>query len=571
MLQTLAIRNIAIIDEIAIDFEQGLNVMTGETGAGKTMIAQSLALVLGARAQPDMIRTGETEAEVTATFQIDAAGSPQGTTAARLLEDSGIACDDGAIVIRRVISAQGRSKITINGVAATAGMLKNLASHLVDVSSQHEHQLLLDPANHVDVIDDFGVPRDVRDAYRGAYEAHAALRDEIVRLRADETAAKERLDFLKFQLDELRAASPQPGELSELEEKRQRVKHAATLDASARDAVNVLYEAPGSVAEVLSRLANDLVASARLDAAFTPWSETIERITTEIEEVARDARAHAESLSSEPGQLEEIEDRVHLLKGLVRKHGGSLEDVIAKMDAIAREIAQTENFDEVLEAKERELAQRKIELKDAGKRLSAARDRAGKKLTEAVQEELRGLAMGKVRFTPRVEQLPLEAWEACGPERVEFFIAPNIGEEPKPLVRIASGGELSRVMLAIKRVVAEKANLAATYVFDEVDSGIGGATAEVVGRKLMEVAQARQVICITHLPQVACFGGAHFRIGKRVAKGRTITEVGRLTDDARVDEIARMLGGASLTTITKTHAKELLGSVSCDTRTGKGL
>ncbi len=567
MLTSLSIRNIAIIDELEIDFERGLNVMTGETGAGKTIIAQSLGLVLGGRAQPDMIRTGEEEAEVTASFYIDSA-SPARPHVMQLLEGSGgIDEEDGDIIIRRVISTQGRGKITINGIPATLQMLKALAPHLVDVSSQHEHQLLIDPASHVDVVDGYGVAKELTSRYREAFQRYSELANEVQRLRDEEASAKERLDFLKFQRDELKAAAPQPDELDELEEKRMRLKHAATLDATAREAFAALYEAPGSMVGVLDRIAKQLSSTARLDPAFQPWSETLERARMEIEEIARDVRQYVERLEAEPERLEEIEDRIHLLRGLVRKHGGSLEDVLRKMDVIAQDIDRTERYDEVLAAKGRALAVAEEELKDAAKQLSEARTESGKKLAKEVQRELEGLAMGKVRFVLDIEPLPRGAWDVAGSDRVEFFIAPNVGEELKPLVRIASGGELSRVMLAIKRVIADKANLAATYIFDEVDSGIGGAVAEVVGRKLMEVAQSRQVICITHLPQVACCGSAHYRIGKRVEKGRTRAHVLKLTHDHRIEEIARMLGGRSITELTRRHAEELLrhGSGQVDT------
>lgn len=560
MLTSLTIKNIAIIDELTIDFDHGLNVMTGETGAGKTMIAQSLGLVLGARAQSDIVRTGEDAAEVTASFMVNSS-LPAGALIKKRAEECGIDVADDEIIVRRSVNTQGRSKITINGVAVTLQMLKELAPHLVDVSSQHEHQLLIDPANHVDVVDTFGVPAEVRHSYAECFASYSQLKSEVDELRAEKADAKEKLDFYKFQLDELNAADPKPGELDELEAERSRMKHAVALEAAAHDVTSALYEMPGCATEVLDHVANQLSSMVRLDTSVEKFVEAINRAQAEVAEVARDVQQYRESLSADPGAYEQIEDRIHLLRGLVRKHGGSLADVIAKRDELAGSIDRVENYDEVLAEKESALTHAEGEFRDAGKALSRERKKAANTLDARVQKELASLAMGKVTFHSQFEQRPFDQWDAAGGERCEFFIAPNVGEEMRPLAKTASGGELSRVMLAVKRVVADKANLASTYVFDEVDSGIGGATAEVVGRKLVEVAAGNQVICITHLPQVACHGGTHFRITKDVAKGRTVTSVNKLDNTSRVEEIARMLGGVKVTSTTKEHAKELLASV----------
>lgn len=560
MLTSLTIKNIAIIDELTIDFDHGLNVMTGETGAGKTMIAQSLGLVLGSRAQADIVRTGEDVAEVTASFQINEL-LPAGAFIKKRAEECGITIADGEIIVRRSVSSQGRSKIFINGVTVTLQMLKELAPHLVDVSSQHEHQLLIDPANHVGVVDTFGVPEEMRHSYAESFAAYARLKSEVDQLRAEQADAKEKLEFNKFQLDELNAADPKPGELDELESERMRMKHAVALEASTRDVTNTLYEMPGCATEVLDHVANQLSSMAKLDSSLENLVEAISRAQAEVTEVARDVQQYRESLSADPQRYEQIEDRVHLLRGLVRKHGGTLDDVIAKKDELAQSIDRVENFDEVLGEKQRTLAVAKSTMRTAGRALSRERKAVAASLDKRVQEELVSLAMGKVSFHSQLGERPFEEWDAAGPDSCEFFIAPNVGEEMRPLAKTASGGEISRVMLAIKRVVADKASLASTYVFDEVDSGIGGATAEVVGRKLMEVAANRQVICITHLPQVACHGGAHYRITKDVTRGRTVTKVNKLDNTSRVEEIARMLGGVKVTSTTKEHAKELLASV----------
>jgi DNA repair protein RecN (Recombination protein N) len=558
MLSSLSIKNIAIIDQLEIDFERGFNVMTGETGAGKTIIVQALGLVLGARANTDFIRTGTDEAQVVATFSLNGFPPRCAQSVQTILETNDIDTQDEEIIVRRVITTQGRSKISINGVPVTLQMLKEISSHLVDVSSQHEYQLLIDPTNHASLIDDFGVPENVVSEYREAYNHYSHLQDEVQKLRDEERESKEKLDFLKYQLDELKAAAPQPGEIEELEERRARLKHAVMLEAAARGTSQLLYESSGSVVETLDHAQMGLSAAAEIDPALKQFGETISKAQAELAEVARDVKDYAEKLNAEPEEVESIEDRLHLLKGLTKKHGVDLSGLVEKMQIIGEEIDRAENFDEILSQKGTELKNAKNKLSKVADELSCQRNKTGIKLSKVVQDELKGLSMGKTTFATQIERMPMESWDAGGPDKVEFFIAPNVGEDLRPLVRTASGGELSRIMLAIKRALAGKANLAATYVFDEVDAGIGGATAEVVGRKLRDVAEDRQVLCITHLPQVASFGQRHYRISKSVVKGRTVTSMVPLKDSERVEEIARMLGGTSISDVTKKHAQELL-------------
>jgi len=557
MLASLSIKNIAIIDELTVDFERGFNVMTGETGAGKTIVVQALSLVLGARASAEYIRTGESEAMVAASFLIGGMSSRCVEGIRRLCESNDIDIKD-ELIIRRVISVEGRSKVTVNGVPVTLQMLKDIACHLVDVSSQHENQMLIDPSNHVQLVDDFGVSKKIRDAYAVSYAKYSRLREEVMRLRSDGADAKEKLDFLKYQLNELKAASPQPGEIEEIEEKRLRLKHAVTLEAAVGEAVQLLYESGGSAVEILDRSHSTLSAASQLDPVLRSYCEVIQRAEAEVAEAAHELEAYTANLNAEPAEMEALEDRLHLLKGLIKKHGCDLQGLIEKQGYIEKEIDLVENRDDILAAKESELERAHKELRQAARTLSEQRKQAAEKLSSVVQLELQSLAMGKTRFVVTIEQRAMEDWDSTGPDHVEFFVSPNIGEDPRPLARTASGGELSRVMLAIKRVLADRANLAATYVFDEVDAGIGGATAEVVGRKLFEVAKNRQVLCITHLPQVACFGSTHYRIQKKITKGRTITDMVVLKEDERVKEIARMLGGTKVTDVTLANAKELI-------------
>ena len=559
MLSSIQIKNIAIIESLEIDFDQGLNVMTGETGAGKTIIVQTLALVLGAKAQQDIIRTGESEAAVSAVFHIDDS-LPNRRLIREELESAGVDIEGGEVIIRRVLNASGKGKISINGFPVTLQTLKKVAGFLVDISSQHENQLLLDPSNHAGLIDDFGGYENLLDEYKKCFDDFHRIQSELNRLKADALTSKERLEFMKFQLDELKKASPEKGELERLEENYKRLKNSKVLESSAREASETLYDAPQSVAELLGRVSMSLTTAGNYDPKLAKWGEIAGRCAAELHEVARDAREYAENIGEETQDIEAIEDRMHLLKGLVRKHGSSLDDVIAKIETLEEEIGRFENNEELTGQMEVRLEESRKNLISKADELSKARRKAGDHLVSEVGSELKGLAMGKVAFRAEIERRGFDEWDGHGPDRVEFFISPNVGEALRPLSKTASGGELSRIMLALKRVLSDKAGLASTYVFDEVDSGIGGATAGVVGKKLFEVAGSRQVICITHLPQVACFGSSHYRIDKKVEKGRTRTDVIKVEKAQRVDEIARMLGGAAVSDISKKHAEELLNS-----------
>lgn len=557
MLSSLAIKNIAIIDELEIDFASGLNVMTGETGAGKTIIVQTLSLVLGARASNDIIRTGENEAVVSAAFTLDNT-SPSAKTINRILNDSSIPVEDDEIIIRRVINLDGRGKTAINGVPVTLQMLKKVAAHLVDISSQHENQMLLDPSNHVFLIDDFGRHEKLLAEYKESYSKYYSIKNDLSKLVGEAREHKEKLEFMKFQLNELKAANPQKGEIEELEGKYTRLKHAKALESSTREASDLLYDSQGSVVEVLDQIISSISMNAKYDLVLEKWSDVIGRAREDIAEVAREAGEYASKLNEDPLEIEATEDRLHLLKDLVKKYGSNLDDVISKIGSLENEINKVENFEEVLSKLEDELSCARDKLKTSADKLSKARKDSGLKLSREVEEELKSLAMGKVHFVAKIERHEEDTWDANGPDAVEFFISPNVGESLRSLSKTASGGELSRIMLAIKRVLSDRASLASTYIFDEVDSGIGGATADVVGKKLFDVAKARQVICITHLPQVACYGGAHYKINKRIDNGRTVTSVCKVKDSERVEEIARMLGGSTVSDVTRSHALEML-------------
>jgi len=559
MLCSLHIENFAIIDKLEVEFGPGLNILTGETGAGKTIVVQALNLVLGDRASSDLIRTGCDRASVTAVFsipllckegtgEVDPAYPPQPS-----LTKGG-----GELIIHRVVSTTGKGKITINGIPATQQMLKEAAERLVDMSSQHEHQQLLNDATHINIVDQFGGYESLAGSYRDAHNQYINIRDDLQRLRASEKEAKDRLEFMKFQLQELKNANLKIKEDEDLEAERSRIKHAVQLEAKMKEAEGILYESAGSACELLGNVEQSLASCAQIDSSVAAWKEAVSNATSSLADVARDIKRYTEKLNSDPGRLEEIDDRIHLIKNLKRKHGGTIEGCIERLHSLEEEVRQVERFDDIIAEKEKLQEAARVARKRVAEDLTKKRKDAAIKLSAAIEKETQSLGFKKLQFVVNVARLPEEEWGAEGAERIEFLISPNVGEMPKPLSRIASGGELSRIMLAVKRALTDRAATASTSVFDEVDSGIGGATAEVVGKKLFEVAKSRQVICITHLPQIASFGENHFVVAKKVAKGRTVASVERLSGDRRTEELARMLGGTEITETTRKHAEEML-------------
>lgn len=553
MLTSLHIKDFAIIDELSVELKPGLNIMTGETGAGKTIIVEAIKLVLGGRGQADAIRARKDQASVTAVFD----GRVLPTQIRHELDRAGIGPGDD-LIIHRVVSTKGRGRAAINGVPVTSGLLRKVSEHLVDVSSQHEHQLLLDPVEHAAVVDAYGGLRDEARAYIEAHREYAGLKRCLDELIANERVAREKFDYLKFQLDELKAADLKAGEDMALEAERSRTRHAVTLEERSRAAESLLYRGASSALELVDRASGFLSQCEAFDPEVGRWGAALTRARDEIETVARELSSYADGLEADPARLEEVEERIHLIRRLVRKHGGSIEACLKRKDEIASEMDAIERYDDIMEEKRTQLDELAAKRRGAARAWNKRRKMVAELLGKAVSGELANLGMPKTEFEVKLEPRAEPEWDELGPDRIEFLISPNVGEPLLPLVRIASGGELSRAMLAIKSALADKARLAGTSVFDEVDAGIGGAVAEVVGRKLKEVASSRQVICITHLPQIAVHGKHHLRVSKRVKGGRTVAVLEPLPFHGRLEEIARMLGGTKVTEATRKHASEML-------------
>jgi DNA repair protein RecN (Recombination protein N) len=564
MLRELRISNFAIIDNLNIAFSEGLNVLSGETGAGKSIIVGALGLLLGGRASAEMIRATADEAVVEALFEGEADGAP-----GRKLDEWGIAGND-QLVIRRLISKSGKSRAYINSGIATLQMLNQLGAELIAVSGQHEHQTLLLVDKHIDMLDEFGALTPLRDEVTGAYRRLMGIRQRIRELEALEGDKQRRSELLRFQIGEIDQAAVRPGEEDELREEKKILTHAQKLIDLAGAVYNGVYTGEEAILGGLREAVSRLKEIAGIDASMAAAFASLETSFYQIEDVARTLEEYLQRIHFDAARLEAVETRLGEIQALRKKYGPSLEELFLYRDRARREL-------EGMESSEAELARLKQEQQEIGvkvleraRMLSAKRAESAVRLSGMVGSELASLGMKKARFSAEVrhargaargETDDMISLGDCrlsekGIDEVEFYFGPNPGEGLKPLAKIASGGELSRLVLAIKKTVAGGRT---TLIFDEVDSGIGGAVAEVVGRKLKEIAGRQQTICITHLPQIASFADRHHSISKMTRQGRTVTLVKDLHSlKDREDEVARMLGGATITPKTREHAREML-------------
>jgi DNA repair protein RecN (Recombination protein N) len=556
MLELLRVRAFAIIDELEAHFAPGFNVLTGETGAGKSILVDALHLVLGGRAQAEAVRTGADEAEVQALFR---PRDPAATDAR--LSSLGLPAAGAELVVRRTVQREGRSRAWVNGALATAAQLAQATHGLLDISGQHEHVGLLDAQTHLSMLD--GYAGLSRGEYEAAFAALADAERERARLDSDESARAERASFLRYQLDELEKAEAKPGEDEALAQERRVLAAAEKLRGGAEEAEALLRSGDEAAVVAASRACKRLDELAGIDPALAAVAAAVRGAAAELDEAARTLSRYAGRAGGDPQRLEAIDERLELLRRLSRKHGGSLAAALQRRETMKTELQSLEHHDEALAAAEtrvRELSGKALRL---GRALSERRRSAAAGFSRAVAAELASLGMARteisVRFGPPGEGgIPAEG-EMLGPrglESAELLLSPNPGEELRPLARIASGGELSRVLLAVKRVLAD-ADDVDTYLFDEVDAGIGGATADAVGRALSAVARGRQVICITHLPQIAVFAERHQVAEKEIRRGRTHSRVAAVEGEARVEELARLLSGQA-TPVALEHARELL-------------
>lgn len=562
MLKELKIAHFAIIESLRVEFREGFNVLTGETGAGKSIIIDALNLILGGRADTDFIRTGEAQATVEACFEIHdpALLDP--------IRERGIEVEGGEIIIKRVLSAAGKSRCFINDSQITVSTLAQIGDRLVDIHGQHDHQSLLRPETHVDLLDLYGKTLAARQALADGWSAYQAGRKALEDRRAREKDRESRQELLAFQLGEIDRAELAPGEDEALLAEKKRLQNAEKIHQTVEEAQGLLDEAEGSVIERLGRAINGLEALVGIDPALEEKLTRAQTAYFEVEALVDELRGYGRTLQFDPVRLEEIEDRLAEINGLKRKHGGDIAAILARRDALREELESLAGSAETQAALEADLKRQETALEKQAAGLAEAREATAKRFEKNVVKELRDLDMASVQFGVSFRYEPDAAGfvrfrgqtvglSAKGIGAIEFLFSPNPGEEMKPLAKIASGGELSRVMLALKSILNDQ-DTVPVMIFDEVDTGIGGKVAEKVGHRLKKVAAGRQVFSITHLPQIAGMAQAHYRVQKDVSGKRTQSTIRELTMDERVEEIARMSGGEKITEATLKHAREML-------------
>lgn len=555
MLTELSIRNFAIIDELNVSFPTGLNILTGETGAGKSILIGAVSLLLGDRASSDMIRSQEDTAMVEAMFNIG-----EKSDLKEKLKEMGFLVGN-ELILKRIVSRTGKNRVYIDGQLATLGMLSAISENLVNICGQHEHQVILNAENHSDIVDEFGGLQPLRAEYAEMYDRYLFLNEKLGRLLSMNKTRDERVEFLKFHLKEIDEAAVRVGEDEVLLDEKKILNSIQKLTEYARVAYESLYGKPGSVQEEIRGIIANIREIKKIDKGLNLSDKDIDAVYYQLEDAAMTLREYIKNLSYDPARLEVIDDRLDLLGKLKRKYGRTLDEVLKKRNEIEDELGAISSVDEEIEKISKEMEAQKGEMMQKATLLSQQRRESAAVLTKAIEDEIHDLRMEKAAFKvifgkPASGQ-DTPVFNPRGIDVIEFYLTTNVGETAKPLNRIASGGELSRIMLVVKKVVAKTGSVG-TLIFDEVDSGIGGAVAEDVGKKLRDVSQHHQIICITHLPQIACFGDTHYRVAKNVSGERTIASVNVLSEEERLDEIARMLGGAELTKKTRAHAREML-------------
>ena len=563
MLEELSIKKFAIINDLHISLSNGLSVLSGETGAGKSIIINAINLILGGRASSKLIRTGYDSAELEALFKIDLESN-----VAKLMRENDLDPEEG-LLIRRIISRSNRHKIFINGSMSTIGMLSKITENLASISGQHAHQGLLKEDYHLQVLDQFGSLFPLRAQVSEIYSEIIPLIQKLKSLNNKKEKQAQHIELLNFQKNEILEAEIKSNEDGELEKEREKLLHSEALYEAVFNSIEELYNAQGSIIERMVKVKKNVEKATNIDPDLNEKAKRFDESIVNIEDITEDLRSYLAGINTDEKRLETVEDRLHLLKNLKKKYGGSLESVLHHLESIDKELSNIESLGDQIIETEKQLIQLHEKLVDRAKKLSEKREVNSKILSEKVENELKELKMPNTVFTVSLSIIPDEnntnSYLSCegnlitesGMDRAQFMMAPNVGETIKPLASIASGGELSRVVLALKAILADVESVS-TVIFDEVDSGIGGSVAEVVGKKIASLAKHHQILCITHLPQIAKFGNHHFRISKQIVNERTETSIVPINEEERIQEIARMLGGVKITQTTLDHAREMI-------------
>lgn len=562
MLRELIIKNYALIDELGIEYEPGLNILTGETGAGKSIIIGALSALLGERVDYDTIRTGAKNAIIEGAFTVTQKSFKD------LCQEVGIELPAGALIIRRKIEKHGKTANYINDSQVGVATLKKLGDRLVDIHGQHEHQSLLAVDLHLEVLDDFARLGSQRAELKALYHRYLEKNQELENLEEEIQRRKERQDLYQYQVKEIDDANLKPSELEELAQEKSLLETSEKRTRLSQELKELLSEQDGSVLTRLAESERRIEELAKIDTAFKPYLELVKTVSLQADELWRVVIAYQEKIEFSAERLEHINERFYLIDKLKKKYGRDINEVLAYRDTIAEELASIEIDSSRIEAIKKELGELRAHLAARAEQLSSKRNKAKTVLERQLELELNTLGMPTAQFfvAMKLTEDPAGLYESegkrfrlteLGIDQIEFLFSANPGEEPKPLRKIASGGELSRIMLALKGVLTE-ADRVPVMIFDEVDVGIGGRIAEAVGKKLAALARSRQVICITHLPQIAKYATRHYKVAKEVRGGRTFSTITKLDKKERVKELARMLGGERITDTTLRHAQELL-------------
>lgn len=553
MLEHLHIRNVALIKESEISFGDGLNILTGETGAGKSMIIDSLQFALGGRAGKDFLRHGEKQAAVEALFSV------QSQALTEKLAENGIAPEeDGTLLITRTLSEAGKSVCRINGSTVTVGMLKEIAEDMIDIYGQHEHQSLLNPVKHIRLLDRFCGAGfgEAMEEYKNSRQRLKELEKQLTILIGDESQREQRMDMLLFQKEEIEAAELREGEEDALLEQKKRLSSMERLIRLTGESITLLYDGDDRAPSACDRLGDALAKlqeAAEYDAALSPLADALADGYAAVEDCARELKREAEKQEADPEELERIEERLQLFYKLKRKYGGSIEAVLEFYEKAVQELEFLSNSSEKAAELSAEKAEEEKRLSALAETLTARRRATAEQVEEQIETALHDMEMKHARFHIQIEEKA--DWGADGKDKVEFLISANAGEPLKPLAKIASGGEMSRVMLALKTVLVD-ADEIGTFIFDEIDTGVSGRTARRVGEKMRFLGGKRQLLCITHLPQIAAMADNHFLIEKESDAGETVTRVTALDEEGAVREVARLMNDVTETTLAA--ARELL-------------
>ena len=549
MLTSLKIENVAIIESAAIEFGCGLNVLTGETGAGKSIVIDSINAILGERTSRDIIRTGAQSAKVYAVFE------DVNERVRNFLDENGIDCEDGVLIINRTLSRERKNVCRINGAPVTVSMLREIGGELIDIHGQHDNQSLLSPEKHCGFVDSFAGNADLIADYREKYGRLCEIRSKLKKLTTDESSKSQRIDFLTYQIDELEKAEITIGERDELKARKSLINNSQKVIES----LNIAYEAlkaDGAGIDMITDAESEIANASAYMETLGEASEKITDIRYELEDIAETVRDAMTEVDFDPSELEDIDERLDLLYRLSKKYGDTEEEMLEYLEKARAELDNIAFSEERVKELQKQEKEALAETETVACKLTESRKTAGEKLSNAICSELEFLDMPNVRFVVKCNDIGLTE---NGKDEIEFLISANAGEEPKPLAKIASGGELSRIMLAIKNVLAETDGVD-TMIFDEIDTGVSGRAAQKIAMKLRSASKGRQVICVTHLAQIAAQGDVHLYISKSVSDGKTYTNIKSLIEEERVAEIARIMGGMEITKLQLESAREMLAN-----------